>query len=156
MGHRANFILIQGGGAEAYWDQWAAMGCLDAFAAGPDVAIKLLKDLESTDELLDWAFAEGGYLIDLDDKAAIVFGISSDEFDLGDVGEDRVAEEFCEFDPRRYLEEVAPAWKGWKLVFDDRGVDAFAIYLQSKKIDTIQCPPASHPPDTQPPCELQA
>src|SRR6185436_4644965 len=74
MGHRANFITIRKGGAEAFYDQWAALGCLFAFAAGPDEAVSALKEMEATDELLDWAFAEGGYLLDFDSKSAIAFG----------------------------------------------------------------------------------
>ena len=81
MGHRANFVVIRDGAAEAYYDDWAALGCIHCVKDGPDDAAKLASDFEPTDELLDWAFMEGGYLIDFDEKTLIVFGMTED--DLG-------------------------------------------------------------------------
>jgi hypothetical protein len=170
MGHRANFIVVKDGLATAYHDQWAALGCLDFFTAGPDDAIDVLSDFEPTTELLDWAFAEGGYLIDFDERTAILFGspVDESEFDIQgldatqdeDDAEDTVDEptdvEPEDFDPREFLEHLAPAWKGWKLIFDQRGVDAFADYLKSSRIDGIKCQTKSHPADVEPPCEFQA
>ena len=68
MGHRANFVVIRNGEAKAYYDNWAAVGCIFSFAAGPDEACEAVSHYEPTNELMDWAFAEGGYLIDFDEK----------------------------------------------------------------------------------------
>ena len=156
MGHRANFIVIQNGSAKAYWDSWAALGSLYSFAAGPGEGIKILTDFEPTTELLDWAFAEGGYLIDFDASTSIIFGFPIDEteFELYEL-DNPTDEPIEEFAPK-YLQKIAPKWKGWKLIFDDRGVDAFASYLHSKNIEEIQCQPTSHPAKISPPYELQA
>src|SRR5712691_7684571 len=82
MGHRANFVVIRNEHAKAYYDQCAAMGCIYSFAAGPDQAGEAVSQFEQANELMDWAFAEGGYLIDFDEKKAIVFGhtVDLDEF----------------------------------------------------------------------------
>ncbi|MCI5219549.1 MAG: hypothetical protein D3914_10270 [Candidatus Electrothrix sp. LOE2] len=157
MGHRANFVVIQNSSTKAYWDNWAALGSLYSFAAGPDEAIKFLTDFKPTTELLDWAFAEGGYLLDFDASTAIIFGFPIDEaefefFGLKESPDDEQTEEFMS----KYLQEIASKWTGWKLIFDDRGVDAFASYLQLKNIKEIKWQPASHPTNISPPCELQA
>ena len=159
MGHRANFIVVRDGAVAAYHDQWAALGCLEGFRAGPDDALDMLKEFEPTTELMDWAFAEGGYLLDFDDRTAIVFGspIDESEFDFNESDDEPpVVEEPEEFDAEEYLRELAAAWTGWKLIYDDRGVDAFAEYLQSKAIEGITCQQASHPADVKPACEFQA
>lgn len=88
MGHRANFVVIRGGDARAYSDNWAALGCIHSVADGPEDAVASAAAFEDTDELLDWAFMEGGYLVDFDEKTLIVFGLTDD--DLGD--------EFSEFE----------------------------------------------------------
>jgi hypothetical protein len=88
MGHRANFVVIRDGDARAYFDSWAALGCIHSVADGPDAAVASASEFEATDELLDWAFMEGGYLVDFDEKALIVFGLTDE--DLGD--------EFSEFE----------------------------------------------------------
>jgi glycine/D-amino acid oxidase-like deaminating enzyme len=82
MGHRANFVVIREGQAQAYSDHWAALGCIHCVSDGPDDAAAMAAEFEATDELLDWAFMEGGYLVDFDEKLLIVFGLT--EEDLGD------------------------------------------------------------------------
>jgi hypothetical protein len=154
MGHRANFVVIQNSSAKAYEDNWAALGALLLFAEGPDKAIKILVDFRPTTELLDWAFVEGGYLIDFDTNTAIIFGFPGGEDELEFYGFDD-STDGQEFAPK-YLQRISSKWKSWKLIFDDRGVDAFAIYLNSNNIEDIQCQPASHPAQIPPPCELQA
>ena len=157
MGHRANFVLIRGGKAQAFYDQWAAMGCVHEFATGPDAAAEAVEALEPTTELMDWAFAEGGYLIDFDRKEAIVFGPSAAEFGLEDLGdlEDFVSpEEIAEASaldqalasgPDAFLEAIKPHWQGWLLHWDDRGVDAFAAYLGERGIQSIVTQPPREP-----------
>ena len=107
---------------------------------------------------MDWAFAEGGYLIDRDDRIAIVFGpwMDPSDFEFDESDDDPESDEDTpEFNAAQYLADIAPAWPGWKLVFDDRGVDAFAEHLRAKQISTIITQPVSHPPDVKPKCELQ-
>src|SRR5687768_5371669 len=122
MGHRANFVLIRDGSAIAFYDQWAALGSTYAFAGGPDDAASITGTAEPTSELLDWAFAEAGFLIDSDEKRAIVFGYP-EPLDLdGDDMEDITADlqgDAAELDaainrgPLEFLQFVAPRWRGW-------------------------------------------
>lgn len=158
MGSRANFVIVENGSAKAYYDHWAALGCLHGFAAGPDGAMQMLADSQSTNQLMNWALAEGGFLIDFDDRLAIVFGPWADESDYSfDESEDVAADEqIAEFDASQYLKDIAPRWIGWRLIYDDRGVDAFAEYLQTKHISSIETRPRSHPVDIEPKCELHA
>jgi hypothetical protein len=151
MGHRANFIIIRDNAARVYYDQWAALGCIDTFAVGPTEAVNALTGMEETDELMDWALAEGGYLLDFDRKVAICFGEPFDEFESED--DDSVA-----FDQDRlsFLKQIASAWTDWKLVWDERGVDAFAAYLKARNINSIRTQAESHPPETAPPVSFQA
>ena len=149
MGHRANFIVIRNGAGEAYHDQWAALGCLYAFADGPEEAMRALKEMEHTDQLLDWAFAEGGYLLDFDMSTAVAFGF----MELPDGMEEELPENVTaivaafERGAEEFLKGIAPNWRGWRLRFDDRGVDAFSEYLRQRDITNIKCQPDSHPPN---------
>lgn len=156
MGHRANYVIIKNGTAKAYWHQWGAMGCVYSFAGGPTAAIDAISDAEPVDELLGWSYAEGGYLIDFDKKVAIVFGEPfADDFDEEADGGSDVDVAF-EKGEREYLQLIAPRWKGWKLIFDDHGVDAFSVYLESRAITSIKCQVPSHPETTRPPISVNA
>jgi hypothetical protein len=160
MGHRANFVIIRDGRASAYYDQWAALGSIATFADGPDVAAREASQFEPTDGLMDWAYAEGGYLIDFDTKEAIVFGLTIDpeEFADPDGGVDeQLLEASAPFAEGGlgYL-HIALSWTGWKLAWDERGVDAFAAHLRKRSIADVRVEPDSHPPETSPAIEHQA
>ncbi len=88
MGHRANFVLIHDGEAIAFQDQWAALGSTYLFAEGPVAASAAIEAMEPTSELMDWAFAEAGYLLDFDERRAIVFGTPEEvDLEFDDIGE---------------------------------------------------------------------
>ena len=167
MGHRANFVVIEDGAARAYYDQWAGLGAAFAIADGPGPAIEFLKDYEPTDELLDWAYAEGGFLIDFDQNLVIVFGELDDmadeiaDFDDGDgdVGDGEELDDECgeENDDAEgyaerytnYFTDIAPNWLGWHLKYDNRGVDAFAGHLNLRGITSIKTQEPSHPKNAE-------
>lgn len=172
MGHRANFVVIENGAAQAHYGNWAGLGAAFSIANGPGPAVEALKEFEPTTELLDWAFAEGGFLIDFDQSLVIVFGELDDlsdefsEFDEDDEGEvgdedfddkeedDEESESYSE-KYGKYFEEIAPNWHGWRLRYDDRGVDAFAEHLKLREIRSIEVQEASHP-ETSEQFEFQA
>jgi hypothetical protein len=160
MGHRANFVLIREGNARAFHDQWAALGSTWAFAGGPGAAVSAAEQASPTSELLEWAFAEAGYLLDFDEKQAIVFGYPEPiDFDLEDLdgieGFDQAeldgpARLFAalEQSPLDFLRAIAPHWEGWLLHWDERGVDAFAAHLARRGISSIATqPPADRAVD---------
>jgi hypothetical protein len=74
MGHRANFVIIREGAATAFFDPWGALGCTYLLLEGPAKATAAAQAMEPTEELLDWAFAEAGYLLDHDLQRLITFG----------------------------------------------------------------------------------
>ena len=150
MGNRANFVVVRDGHAKGYYDNWAAMGCLDAFAAGPEGACEAIAGFEPVDELMDWAFAEGGYLIDFDEKTAMVFGsaFDADEFHEPD-GQSRESNLPFQQGGLAYLEHIGPRWVGWKLVWDDHGVDAFAAHRRGDPSRTLRSS-RSHTPRKHP------
>ncbi|HEY1120514.1 MAG TPA: hypothetical protein VGE67_02905 [Haloferula sp.] len=162
MGHRANFVIIKDDSATAYYDQWAAMGCTYDFASGLEQATEALKEYSETTELMDWAFAEAGYLIDFDSRLAIAFGQPQGAEDLFDEGvedpdfeelkaaEDPSVAKLREGNHLGFLQGIAGGWKGWKIAWDERGVDTFAEHLKQKGIRSIETAEASHPPDTTP------
>lgn len=154
MGHRANYVLIQNGTATAFYDQWRAMGCIYAFAGGPNEAAAVASAAQPTTELLDWAFAEGGFLLDFDEKRAIIFGMPGEPMDPADLAE------LCDVDPaevqqadplgqtleagpEEYLRSITLQWAGWSLSWDDRGVDSFAAHLSRRQIAGIVAQPPS-------------
>ncbi|XCN71778.1 MAG: hypothetical protein Q3M24_15880 [Candidatus Electrothrix aestuarii] len=162
MGHRANFVIIREGMAKAYEDQYAALGSTYQFAEGPDGALSAAEQATPTNELLEWAFAEAGYLIDYDKHIAIVFGYPDPvDMDLGfaEEGEGAVVidpqelrdlianekslEKALEQGPFEFLKAISGKWKGWELRWDERGVDAFAGYLKFRDIVEIKTAPAS-------------
>jgi len=152
MGHRANFVLIKDGKARGFYDSWAALGCTLSLEEGAKRLEKSVPKLyESTDELMDWAFAEAGFLIDYDEKVCIAFG--SPDVDLDDMPEDYQEEMRASLDAYyagweayvRYMEKV---WRGYTMIWDERGVDAFAEHLQRRAIVTIKTQKPSHPKST--------
>ena len=154
MGHRANFVLIRDGEAKAYYDQWAALGCTYAFAGGPADATSAAEQAEPTTELLDWAFAEAGFLLDFDERVAIVFGHPEpidpgefSEFSAEDVAPVNDLDLALEQGPLEFLRAISPRWAGWQLSWDDRGVDAFAVHLAHREIRSVTTQPKAHPED---------
>lgn len=152
MGHRANFVLIRNGVAWAYHDQWAALGCTYAFAGGPADATSAAEQSEPTTELLDWAFAEAGFLIDFDEQAAIVFGYPEpiDPDELSELSAEDAApvsdlDLALQHGPLEFLKSIAPRWAGWQLCWDERGVDAFADHLARRAIRSVTAQPRTHP-----------
>jgi hypothetical protein len=161
VGHRANFVVIRDGKASAYYDQWAALGAVYEFAAGAVHAARAAELSEPTPELMEWAFAEGGYQIDFDEKLAIVFGYPADfaSDDLDDIPADEAAEavaidQALQVGPGEFLKVVADRWRSWTLQWDDRGVDAFAEHLARRAITSVAVQPP-RVPAAGPPITLQ-
>ena len=159
MGHRANFVIIENGRATAYRDRWAALGCTFTLMDGPGEARSAARSSEPTTELMDWAFAEAGYLLDFDENRAIAFGhpdlpLDDDFLEADTAAAMNAAMDALNQGPAEFFKHVAAKWRGWTLVWDDRGVDAFAEHLARRSITVIQTQPASHPAKTADPVEF--
>ena len=158
MGHRANFVIVRDGKATTYFDNWAGLGAALMIADGPIAAEREAAQFEEVDEMLDWAFAEGGCLLDFDERRALVFGeledvlaeFCGDEADEESIDDTPADARACAADAyRAYFSEIAAHWQGWCLRYDDRGVDAFAEHLKRRGIERPKAAPASHPDDVE-------
>ncbi|APR79912.1 Histone protein [Minicystis rosea] len=151
MGHRANYVIIEKGTAKAFMDSWGALGCTYALAEGPAACRDLATVAPTAEELMDWAFAEAGFLLDYDDHQAIFFGVPEPIEDAEEAEFDGTAFlAALRLGPAVLFSMVADAWEGWTLVWDDRGVDAFSDALAAKGITSIVCPPRSYPKNLRP------
>src|SRR5262249_2793010 len=136
----ANFVIIRKGFAAVYYDQWAALDCPILLADGPAEAAKFAESLEQVDGLMDAVWAEGGFLLDFDEKIAIGFGyvdvdvdvdeegdlvlnFDDDEFETDDEREKakkegKLALVFLKKGPEGYLKHIGRKWPGWSLNWD--------------------------------------
>jgi len=130
MGHRANFVVIRDSSAQAFYSHWGALGCLLLLEDGPEKGAARA-EYEPTSELLEWFYAEDGYLIDFDQRLLLAFGT------LIHGGDAEPSDEEKREAARRFLLKLAPKWPGWLLRWDDRGVDAFAEHLEQRAIKGI-------------------
>src|SRR5262249_25572438 len=111
--------------------------------------------------LMEWCWAEAGYLIDFDEKKAILFGCAVDEDEFSEDDDDPGDERDPSDTPFTQgglplLAHIGRNWKGWTLVWDDHGVDAFAAHLKRRSISDIAAQPDSHTPKTAEAVEYRA
>jgi len=149
MGHRANFVLIKDGKARAFYDHWGALACTLTLEEGAKRLEKEVPKLyEPVDELMDWGFAEAGFLIDFDEHICIAFG--SPDVDMDDMPEEyqdgiRTSIEAFHSGWAEFVHFIEKGWRGYKMIWDDRGVDAFAAHLERRKISSIKTQKPSAP-----------
>jgi hypothetical protein len=74
MGHRANFVLVEQGKATIYYSHWGAKTIPDMLVAGPDRCWNSIQRLTPGSELLDNVWAEGGLLLDRDQRRLLFWG----------------------------------------------------------------------------------
>ncbi|PZS28705.1 MAG: hypothetical protein DLM59_14125 [Pseudonocardiales bacterium] len=135
--------------AEAYEDSFPGLIGIYTIADGPSGCLLVADFAEMTDELMNWASAAGGFLIDFDNSHCILFGTPQLPED-GDY-EPAALTALQAFDrelgkgPEALLAFVAPMWAGWTIEWNDRGVDAFADYLTSRGVTSITTQPPSAP-----------
>lgn len=150
MGHRANFVLIKDGKARAFYDHWGALACTLSLEEG---AKRLEKEVpkmyEAVDELMDWGFAEAGFLIDYDERICIAFGHPDVDMDeMPEEYQDELRKTLDAFDAgwAEFVKFIEKGWRGYSMIWDARGVDAFAAHLERRKITTIKTAEPSCPP----------
>ncbi len=149
MGHRANFVLIRDGKATGYYDHWGALACTLSLEEGAKKLEKSVPKLyERVDELMDWGFAEGGFLIDYDELVCIAFG--TPDVDMGDMPEEYADEGQATLDAfeegwESFVRYMEKGWRGYTMIWDVRGVDAFAAHLERRKITDVKTAKPSAP-----------
>lgn len=140
MSQRADFVIIRENKANAYTDEWGALGCIYMFGDGPDSAVQQTANMEEM-TVLDAVFTEAGFLIDFDQKTAIVFGYPSFGEELGEKGAQ--IDTAISKNELAYLQHITPNWPGWHLIWDYRGVEAFADHLNGRSFTNITVIPSS-------------
>lgn len=149
MGHRANFVLIRDGKAEAYYDHWGALVCTLSLEEGAKKLEKSVpKVYERVDELMDWGFAEAGFLIDYDERVCIAFGMP--DVDMDDMPEEYQEQVRGPLDAlhegwEAFVKYIEKGWPGYTMMWDRRGVDAFAAHLERRKITSVKTAKPSAP-----------
>lgn len=97
---------------------------------------------------MDWAFAEAGFLIDYDERVCIAFGMP--DVDVDDVPDEYQTDVRSTVDAFRagwseFVRHIEKGWRGYTMIWDDRGVDVFAAHLARRKITSIKTAKPSHP-----------
>lgn len=115
MGHRANFILVEGKKHKIYYTHWRALEIPNILAQGLDFCEKYFKEFNEDGWLMDNASAEGGILIDKDNNKILIFG-----------GEDT---SYTPALQRLYCKHIIKIWKGWNVTWCSKGNVDFAEYL---------------------------
>ena len=141
MGHRANYVIIEQNKGTAYRDQWGALGCTFLLGDGPVECKKFAREHEKTSTLMDWAEAEGGFLVDFDQRRCIAFGHPDYDSDDLPAADRKLFDAFMvelEKGPAAMFAHVGDKWQGWTMVWDTRGTDAFSDYLATRGIKSIK------------------
>jgi hypothetical protein len=74
MGNRANYVLIEEGHHQIYFSRWGAPTIPSVLLSGPVATIAFVRALTPDDEILDEVWAEGGMLLDIDNRRLRFFG----------------------------------------------------------------------------------
>ncbi|MFI2841554.1 hypothetical protein [Mycolicibacterium sp. PDY-3] len=74
MGNRANIVLVDHDGWQLRYAHWAGCRMLDALLAGPEMAVRYIRDQQTSDFWTDELWADGGLLLDLTEHRLLFFG----------------------------------------------------------------------------------
>jgi hypothetical protein len=123
MGHRANFVVVQGGRASLYYSRWAAITLSQSILFGPESTLRYIETLQPTDALLDEVWCEGAAVMDRDAKRLLFF-VRDPRYHPG---------------LRRYfLPLLKYNWPGWDVRWADQGIVDVALYLGTDPA-TVRC-----------------
>ncbi|MEG0931177.1 hypothetical protein, partial [Algoriella sp.] len=122
MGHRANLIIIENEKNKIYYSHWSGNSIPNIISQGLEYCEKYFKNFNEDGYIMDNAWAEGGILIDKDNKYILFFG-----------------GEFLETNALRkafikYLNQYI--WIDWKIDWAYKGIVDLAEYLNMMS-DTI-------------------
>lgn len=114
MGHRANLVYKQGG-YQLFYSHWAAITLPRDLFWGPERARDFILRQREVDGWLDDRWAEGGALLDEDERVLLLWG-----------GEDEGYEVPLR---RRLLACMQVLWEGWSIRWAHRGIVDQAAHL---------------------------
>ncbi|MEK3913028.1 hypothetical protein [Paenibacillus sp. FSL H7-0331] len=117
MGQRANLIIVSNDTYDLYYSHWCANTLPKDLFWGPQYAIKFIEMQTKVDVSgwLDDVWAEGGAVLDLDNKKLVFYGGEDILFDI----------------PLRnlFLSLMNKTWYGWKIEWAYEGILDLASYV---------------------------
>ncbi|HEU4360140.1 MAG TPA: hypothetical protein VFR27_01360 [Mycobacterium sp.] len=116
MGNRANFVVVENSDWRLYYAHRTGCRMLDALIGGPDLALRYAASLQGCPktEWVDAGWADGGAVIDLDQRRLLFFG---DELMTG------IPER------RAMLSVLEVLWPGYEIRYAYDGVAEIAEYV---------------------------
>lgn len=115
MGLRANLIIIENGKIEIYYTHTQAENTPNILAQGLEFCEKHFRNFDESNRLMNNTWAEGGILMDKDQKKVLIFG-----------GADIA---FTPALQRLYCKYMTKIWKNWTVHWCSKGNIDFAEYL---------------------------
>ena len=125
MSNPASFVIIEGGVATVLRDKYGAFGVLYNFINPNQARDHALCGME-TDWLDDCA--EGGYLVDFDNKVGIVFGAKYESDGTSTDPRSAKIDSAIDNGSDSYLAHVSSGWPEWTLRWAD--VDEFEDHVK--------------------------
>ncbi|PWW04887.1 hypothetical protein DFQ01_106172 [Paenibacillus cellulosilyticus] len=135
MGQRANLIILQNNRYELYYSHWCANTLPHDLFWGEQYAIPYIRMQTRVNESdwLDDVWAEGGVVVDLDQKTMLLYGGEDIVYDI----------------PLRnlFLRLMSAMWKGWVIKWAFEGIATMADYVgyprenvvAPRKEDSVDC-----------------
>ena len=144
MGQRANLVIVQYGKYELFYTHWAANTLTRDLFWSPEFATAFIQMQRKVNESgwLDDVWAEGGAVVDWDNKVFLLFG---GEDILWDVPLRRI-----------YLKLLSFVWKGWRIRWAYEGIADIAEYVnypRSKVLSKSDSEASNYQYDFAPPKE---
>ena len=118
MGQRANLIIVQYGEYELFYSHWAANTLTGDLFWSPELATAFIRMQQQVDKETGWLddiWAEGGAVVDWDNKVFLLFG-----------GEDILWDVPLR---RLYLKLLEYIWQGWTIKWAYEGIADLADYV---------------------------
>ena len=113
MGERAQKVVIRENRVELSWTQWGGQSCAVALLGGTAGSQSDLEDSDPTDAWMDPAFAEGGYLVDFDRKAMLLYSWDGELL-------------------RSVIERLPAIWPNWSIEMVQDGIPDFRNHIDCR------------------------
>jgi hypothetical protein len=117
MGHRANLVIVENQEHQLFYSHWCANSLDRNLFWGVEHSLAFIRLQEEVNELgwLDEVWAEGGVVVDLDNKILLLFG-----------GEDLIYDILLR---HFYLQLIQQVWRGWTVKWAYQGIVDIAGYV---------------------------